>query len=58
MAQERGQAHLGRGEPFDGHEGSLGFGKPFGEVCGSRDRGCEPISEPSDLMFGVKDRAV
>jgi len=55
MAQERGQAHPGGGEPLDGHEGSLGLDQPFGEVRGGRERRCEPISEPPDFVFGGKD---
>jgi len=58
MAQKRGQAHPWRGEPFDGHESSLGFGKPLGKVWGGGDRGGEPGSQPPDLVFRGKDRPV
>jgi len=32
VAQERGKAHPWGGEPFDGHEGSLGLGESLGKV--------------------------
>ena len=55
MAQKRGQADPRGGEPFDGHEGSLGFGQCHGEVWGGRERGREPVAQPSDLVLGGKD---
>jgi len=55
MAQERGEAHPRGGEPLDGHESSLVLRQPFREVRGCRDRGREPISKPSDLLFRGED---
>jgi len=55
VAQERRQAHPRGGEPFDGHEGGLGLGQPFGEVWGCEYRGGEPVAQPADLLLWGKD---
>jgi len=52
---ETGGANPWGGEPFDGHESSLGFGQSLGEVRGGRERGREPVTRLSDLVFGGKD---
>jgi len=58
MAEEGGEADPWRGETLDSHEGRLGLGKPFDEMGGSRERGGEAVSQPSDLTLGHKDRLV
>jgi len=58
MAQEGGKTHPRGGEPFDGHEGSLGLGQSLGEVGGSGHRGGKPVSQPPDLAFGFENRSI
>jgi len=54
VAQGRGKAHPRGGEPFDGHERSLGLGQSLGKVWGRGDRRGEPVSQPTDLALGRK----
>ena len=58
MAQKGGEAHPRRGEPLDGHKGSLGLGQSLGEVGRGGHRGGKPVAQPPDLIFGVENRAI
>jgi len=58
MAQEGRKAHPRGAESSDGYEGGLGLGKPLGEVGGCRDCRRKPVSQPADLGFGGKNRAI
>jgi len=49
VAQKRREADPWGGEPFDGHEGSLGLGQSFGEVGRRGERRGKPVAHPSDL---------
>ena len=54
MTQERQEANSWRGESFNRHEGSLGFGQSFGKVGGRGDRWGEPVAQPPDLVLGME----
>jgi len=58
MAQEGGEALPGGGEPFDGYKGGLGLGQPLGKMGGSGYRGCKPVAQPPNLVFGLEDRPI
>jgi len=58
VAEEVGEGNPRKGESFDGHEGSLGFGQCFDEVGGSGDPGYEPIAQQPDLTLGREDRPI
>ena len=55
---KRGGGPFLAGEPFDGHEGTLGLGQSLGEVGRGGHRGGEPVAQPPDLVFGFEDRAI
>jgi len=58
MAEERWEANPRGGESLNRHEGRRGFGEPLDEMGGGGDRGGEPVTQPSDLLLGCKDRPI
>jgi len=58
MAEEGGEAHPWRGQPFDSYEGCLSLCQALGKIRGCGEGGCKPVSQLPQLISGADDQAV
>jgi len=55
VAKERREPQPRGGDPFEGHEGSLGLGQSLGQVTGCEERASEHIAQPADHDVSQKN---